>query len=125
MFNLCSSVKVKEEEKQIKYKPTQKYKKPQYRVEKCNDVELSKLFYKGTVNITYGEIVNFFGLPQRIKCYKGPFAYELLWYIKFNDRSIASISKYFKIIDYPKYNTHWRICTNRKKALENLISLNI
>ena len=125
MFNLCSSVKVKENTKQIKYQPKEIYQIPKYRVEKCNDVELYKLYYKGSLNITYREITKWFGLPQRNKCYKGPFAYELLWYIKFTDGSIASISKYFKIIDYPKYNTTWRICTNNNKALKNLIKLHI
>ena len=122
MFNLCYSVKVK---KDIKNKPIEKYQIPKYTVENCNDIELDKLFYKGTLNITYKEIIKWFGFPQRIKCYKCPFAYELLWYIKFTDESIASISKYFKFIDYPKYNTTWRICTNNKKALKNLIKLHI
>ena len=124
MFNLCSSVKVKDNKtpKTLKYKKSKrKYIKPGYKVKKCNDMELHKLNYMGNVCINYNTIKRLFGEPQKIDCYRGPFAYEYVWYIKFNDGSIASISKYFKIVDYPKYNQCWRVCANYRKGFEHII----
>ena len=124
MFNLCSSVKVKEnnKKKKIKYKKNhRKYIKSSYKVKICNDMELHNLNYMGTVSINFNTIKHLFGEPQKIECYREPFAYEYVWYIKFNDGSIASISKHFKIVDYPRHNLTWRVCANYRKGFEHII----
>ena len=124
MFNLCFGVRVKEEtnKPKLKYKKTKtRYIKSDYKVKICNDMELHKLKYMGTVSINFNTIKHLFGEPQKIECYRGPFAYEYVWYIKFNDGSIASISKYFKIVDYPRQNQSWRVCANYRKGFEHII----
>tara|TARA_Y100000589_G_C26981715_1_gene558878 strand:+ start:30 stop:410 length:381 start_codon:yes stop_codon:yes gene_type:complete len=124
MFSLCSGTRVKETntyatEKEIYLN----HKACSYRVEKCNDMELYNLKYSGPFIANYNNIKHFFGEPQILNCYRGPFSFEVIWYIKFNDGSIACISKYFKYKREIYNEIKWRLCINKDIALTHIISM--
>ena len=92
MFSLCSGTRVKETntyatEKEIYLN----HKACSYRVEKCNDMELYNLKYSGPFIANYNNIKHFFGEPQILNCYRGPFSFEVIWYIKFNEIMIKDL----------------------------------
>jgi hypothetical protein len=129
MFKICSSTRTKEtnnhNKKDIELKNIKKntYFPSEYKVQKYNDYELYNLIYSGPLMSNYKSIKHLFGEPQILECYKGPFSFELIWYIKFKDGCIASISKFFKYKHEIRNNIKWRICINRDKALTHIICL--
>ena len=89
----------------------------------CNDYELLNLQYLGFIESDLNGLKSLFGEPQRLCCYKGPFSFEIVWYIKFNDGTICSISKYFKNEYRYKFCEKWRVCANNTKAIKHIIHL--
>ena len=124
MFSLCSGTRVKETNTYVTEKKVYLNHKPCcFCVEKCNDMQLYNLTYSGPLMTNYKSIVNIFVKPQIIESYRGPFSCEVIWYIKFNDGSIACISKYFKYKREIYNEIKWRLCINKDIALTHIISM--
>lgn len=124
MFSICGSSRVKDSSECINEKDIYlNHNADSYRVEKCNDLELYNLTYSGPLMTNYKSIVNIFGKPQIIDNYRGPFSCGVIWYIKFNDGSIACISKYFKYKREIYNEIKWRLCINKDIALTHIISM--
>ncbi len=97
--------------------------KVKYETYYCNEVELHKLKYLGPLRANFNSIKHYFGKPQLFDCYKGPFSFEYVWYIKFKDGTNASISKSFKNICQPNYNDSWKIYGSSDTVMKHLILL--
>jgi hypothetical protein len=96
---------------------------PKYDTYKCNDYELSNLTYLGPLQTHLNSIKHFFGQPQIFNCYKGKFAFEYVWYIKFKDGTRGSIVKSFKNNYHAKYNNDWKIYGSSEKVMGHIILL--
>ena len=89
----------------------------------CNDVDLLKLRYLGSVDTSFTILKHIFGKPQQIDCYKGPYAFELVWYIKFNRGTNGYIGGHFKNERSMRYRDRWKVYGSSDKALKNIILL--
>jgi len=96
---------------------------PKYDTCKCNDYELYNLKYLGPLQTHLNYIKYFFGQPQRFDCYKGPYSFEYVWYIKFKDGTTCSISKSFKNNYEVKNNDSWKIYGSSEKVMGHIILL--
>lgn len=83
-----------------------------------NHDDLYDLIYLGTVPIDYKILVSNFGPPNKFLFYKKPFTHELVWYIKFEDGVICSISTF--IVSENNIHNTWRICGNSPKSSKYL-----
>ena len=89
----------------------------------CNDVDLLKLHYLGPLRVNYSSLSHIFGKPQELCCYKGSYAFELVWYIKFKDGSKGSICKSFKNSMAVNYADKWKVYGSSDLAMKNIILL--
>ena len=99
-----------------------KYEKA-YETVICNDVDLLKLHYLGPIRANYSSLNHIFGKPQELPFHKGPYAFELVWYIKFQDGSKASICKSFKNSMAASYTDRWKVYGSSDLAMKNIILL--
>ena len=125
MFKLCSSVKVKSPEatdeifKQkafstnydLKYSATKDF----------NDYDLCKLVYLGPLDYSYDDLVYFFGEPRIENNYDAYSFKQLVWFIKFNNGNICSISKHYRCEWKKKYLNNFKICGNNRSVLKDLV----
>jgi hypothetical protein len=99
------------------------YSTPKYKTYFCNDYELHKLLYLGSIGTDINALKHYFGSPQRLECYKGQFSFELIWYIKFKDGTDGSITKYFKNNREIAYCNTWKVSGNNDSFMKHIILL--
>ena len=89
----------------------------------CNDVDLLKLRYLGPVDTSFATLKYIFGKPQRLDFYRGPYAFELVWYIKFNGGVNGYIGAKFKNERSMRYRDQWKVYGSSEQAMKNIILL--
>ena len=130
MFRLCSNVKVKESDfsdevefsdEIVKEKAFSNVRILKYISTKdFNDYDLYKLLYLGPLDYYYNNLVKLFGQPRIHNNVNGSYLKELVWFIKFNNGHICSISKYYNHDHHRRHINKFRICGNNRNVLLDL-----
>ena len=135
MFKFCSSIKVQ------KCEPTDdisndysdeivnqkafsnEFKLRYVSTKDFNDVDLYNLIYLGSLDYSYSYFVSLFGEPRVSHIYKYHMK-SLLWYIKFNNGNICSISKNYQY-DHKRrrHIQDFKICGNHRNVLLDLAAV--
>ena len=119
MFRFCSNVKVKKDDYSDEIvKEKVFYNVPSLRycsTKDFNDYDLYKLNYLGPLDYYYDNLTNLFGQPR---IHNGDYLKELVWFIKFNNGNVCSISKHYE--HDRRYIDNFRVCGNNRGVLFDL-----
>ncbi len=122
MFRLCSSTKVQEptpSDEIVKQKAFSMECNIVYESSRdFNDNDLCKLNYLGPLEYSYNKLLYYFNEPQFFTNQYN--MKQLVWYIKFNNGNVCSISKYYKYENCKPHLSNFKICGNNRSVLLDL-----
>ena len=128
MFWFCSSIKVKESKNHeeasdqiVRQKAFSDRLDLRYESTKdFNDFDLYKLTYLGPLDYTYKKLIYLFDEPVIYDNLNGCSIKNMVWYIKFNNGNICSISKHYRYHNNKQHVKNFKICGNHRSVLLDL-----
>lgn len=128
MFRFCSSVNVKEPEESEEASDeivkqhafSERYDLRYESTKDFNDFDLYKLTYLGPLDYSYKELLYLFDEPRVYDNLNGSSMKNMVWYIKFNNGNICSISKHYRYHINKYFVNNFKICGNHRSVLLDL-----
>lgn len=134
MFKFCSSVKVQKceptddigndySDEIVKQKAfSNEFNLKYVSTKDFNDVDLYNLIYLGSLDYSYSKFVSLFGEPRSSYSYKYCMK-NIVWYVKFNNGNVCSISKNYQYDYNRRHIRDFKICGNHRSVLLDLAAV--
>ena len=126
MFRFCSSVNVKEPEEEasdeiVKENAFSETRDLRYKcIKEFNDYELYNLTYLAPLDYSYTKLLYLFDEPCIHNNLKEYGMKNMVWYIKFNNGNVCSISKHYRYHNNKQRVDKFKICGNHRSVLLDL-----